>query len=391
MVARRWPRYRGGLGCAGRGSRRCCARSNAATPSPSPSSAAAWLTAAVATRARTRRPLPLILLVGTIAGGVPWWAHRRRRAKVRVERTLDAWPDITAAIGLPGSRIMSAVVDRWGWRARIGLHPAQTATDLINATPGARIRARHPPGAVRVEPDPDRADHATIRVLTTDPHDHPIPYPTADRDGTAASPTRSRSACSRTPSRSVLRLSHRHGLLGGVAGAGKSGVLNVILAELVACPDVVLWGIDLKGGMELQPWAACLGRLATTPADAARLLSDAVAVLDTRARQMAADGSRLWAPTPHGARSDRRDRRVRRTRRRSARRDQHHRLHRPPRPRRRRHPPRRNTTANAEGHGLRRRAVTDGRPDLPARTGTPRRRPHPRPRHARRRMDRRHP
>ena len=29
-----------------------------------------------------------------------------------------------------------------------------------------------------------------------------------------------------------------------------------------------------------------------------RLLADAVAVLDARARQMAADGSRLWAPTP---------------------------------------------------------------------------------------------
>ncbi len=31
--------------------------------------------------------------------------------------------DIIAAIGLPGSRVMSAVVDRWGWRARIGLPP----------------------------------------------------------------------------------------------------------------------------------------------------------------------------------------------------------------------------------------------------------------------------
>ena len=33
-------------------------------------------------------------------------------------------------------------------------------------------------------------------------------------------------------------------------------ILNVIIAKLAGCPDVVLWGIDLKGGMELQPWAA---------------------------------------------------------------------------------------------------------------------------------------
>ncbi len=91
---------------------------------------------------------------------------------------------------------------------------------------------------------------------------------------------------------------HRHGLLGGVAGAGKSGVLNVILAELVARTDLVLWGVDLKGGMELQPWAPCLDRLATTLDEATRLLADAVAVLETRARHLAADGARLWAPSP---------------------------------------------------------------------------------------------
>ena len=49
-----------------------------------------------------------------------WWAHRRRRA--RVERTIEAWPDVTERTGLAGSRVMSAVVDAWGWRARIALH-----------------------------------------------------------------------------------------------------------------------------------------------------------------------------------------------------------------------------------------------------------------------------
>jgi DNA segregation ATPase FtsK/SpoIIIE, S-DNA-T family len=255
----------------------------------------AWLTAATAFGPDTP-PLPLLLLVGTVLGGVPWWAHRRRRAKVRVERTLDAWPDITTAIGIPGSRVMSAVVDRWGWRARIGLPPGTTATDLINSTPALESGLGTRPGAVRVEPDPDRADHATIRVLTTDPHDHPIPYPTDDRD-------ERRNVIDPIPlglfedtQPVLLRLAHRHGLLGGVAGAGKSGVLNVILAELVACPDVVLWGVDLKGGMELQPWTSCLDRLATTPAAAAALLADAVAVLDARARQMAADGSACGRP-----------------------------------------------------------------------------------------------
>lgn len=246
-----------------------------------------WLIAATAHGAGTP-PLPSLLVAATLVGGVPWWAHRRRRAKVRVERTLAAWPDITAAVGLPGSRIMSAVVDHWGWHARIGLPPGKTAADLIHSAPALESG---------LEPDPDRADHAVIRVLTTDPHAEVIPYTTA--------PTASERSIHRPiplglfedAQPVMLHVAHRHGLLGGVAGAGKSGVLNVILAELVACPDVVLWGIDLKGGMELQPWASCLGRLATTPEAAAALLVDAVMVLQTRARQLADHGLRLWMPT----------------------------------------------------------------------------------------------
>jgi len=90
----------------------------------------------------------------------------------------------------------------------------------------------------------------------------------------------------------------RHGLMGGSTGSGKSGGLNVLIGNLVACPDVVIWGIDLKKGIELQPWASCIARLATTPGQARALLADAVAIVETRAAQLAAEGRRTWAPTP---------------------------------------------------------------------------------------------
>jgi DNA segregation ATPase FtsK/SpoIIIE, S-DNA-T family len=244
-------------------------------------------------------PLPALLVLGTVLGGMPWWAHRRRRAKVRVERTLEAWPDIADAIGLPSSRVLSAVVDLWGWRARIGLRRGQTFHDLVNRVPALESGLGTRPGAVRVEADPDRADHALIRVLHADPHAQAIPYPTDQHHQPAASITRSVPLGLYEDARPVtLTLAHRHGLLGGVAGAGKSGVLNVILAYLVACPDVVLWGIDLKGGMELALWASCLNRLATTASEAADLLADAIAILDARAHHLTTEGSRLWQPTP---------------------------------------------------------------------------------------------
>ena len=90
----------------------------------------------------------------------------------------------------------------------------------------------------------------------------------------------------------------RHALIGGTTGAGKSGIVNVILACLVACRDVAIWAVDLKGGMELKPWASCIQRLAFTPEQAAELFRNAVTEMNRRAARMADTGKRSWEPTP---------------------------------------------------------------------------------------------
>lgn len=68
---------------------------------------------------------------------------------------------------------------------------------------------------------------------------------------------------------------------------------------LAACRDAVIWGIDLKKGMELGPWQSCIDRLATTPEEAITLLRDAVAVLEARAALLASVGKRAWEISPH--------------------------------------------------------------------------------------------
>ena len=73
-----------------------------------------WLAAAIAIGPAVR-PLPAIAGIATVLLGVPWWFHRRRRAKARVEKTISAWPDVAENAGLPGSEILSVVVDTWGW------------------------------------------------------------------------------------------------------------------------------------------------------------------------------------------------------------------------------------------------------------------------------------
>jgi hypothetical protein len=253
-----------------------------------------WLAAADAV-GPTRTPLPQVLLIGGAILAVPWWAHRRRRARVRVERKLEAWPEVAHAVGLAGSQVMSAVVDTWGWRARFRLARGQTIDDVRAKLPGIESGLGVFRGAARVYPTSDDLAHRfELRVLSADPHADAITWPgpsvVSINDPIDLGPFEDA-----TPAKVLLL--RRHALFGGVSGSGKSGGLNVLMGNLTACTDAVIWAIDLKRGMELQPWASCIARLATTPAEARVLLADAVAVVEARAEYLAASGQRVWQPS----------------------------------------------------------------------------------------------
>jgi S-DNA-T family DNA segregation ATPase FtsK/SpoIIIE len=257
--------------------------------------AGAWLAVAAILGPLTS-PLPQALGLGALLLAVPWWAHRRRRARVRVQRALAAWPDISKAIGLPGSKFQSASVDLWGWRARIRLARGQTIADVTARIPAIESALGTYRGAVRVYPTGDRkANRCELRVLDTDPHAEAIRWP-GPSVRSIAQPVDLGPFEDAEPCRvSFLR---RHALFAGTTGSGKSGGLNVLMATLAACDDVVIWAIDLKQGMELQPWQPCIDRLATTPEEAAALLADAVAIQQARAAHLAENGRRVWEPTP---------------------------------------------------------------------------------------------
>jgi S-DNA-T family DNA segregation ATPase FtsK/SpoIIIE len=257
--------------------------------------AGAWIALAAAAGPFTT-PLPQALAIGGTVLAVPWWAHRRRRARVRVERKLAAWPDIAHAVGLPGSEVMSAVVDVWGWRARFRLARGQTITDAINRLPAIESGLGTYRGAARITATPDDlANRFELRVLDSDPHADAITWP-GPSVTTITEPIELGPFEDATPARVLLL--RRHSLMGGVSGSGKSGGLNVLMGNLAACADAVIWAIDLKRGMELAPWAPCIDRLATTPSEARALLADAVRVLEARAQLLAETGARVWEPTP---------------------------------------------------------------------------------------------
>jgi hypothetical protein len=190
---------------------------------------------------------------------------------------------------------MSAVVDLWGWRARFRLARGQTIDDVRAKLPAIESGLGTFRGAARVYPTgDDLANRFELRVLDKDPHADAITWPgpsvTSITDPIELGPFEDA-----TPAKVLLL--RRHGLLGGVSGSGKSGGLNVVMGNLTACRDVVIWTIDLKRGMELGPWAPCIARLATTPAEARSLLADAVAILEARAAYLAATRLRVWEPS----------------------------------------------------------------------------------------------
>jgi len=185
------------------------------------------------------------------------------------------------------------VVDAWGWTARVILRRGTTTAHAINQIPAIESGLGLRPGSVRVFPDQARADRFVMRVIERDPHAQPVPWP-GTRINSITQPAELGVSENGNAVRALIL--RRNVLIGGTTGSGKSGVLNVIIAALVACGDVVLWGVDLKGGMELQPWTACFARLATTPGEANELFRDAVTWLNDRARKMAAQGRRVWEP-----------------------------------------------------------------------------------------------
>jgi hypothetical protein len=242
------------------------------------------------------RPLPQAGVIAALILSVPWWAHRRRRAKVRLERKLAAWPDIAKAVGLAGAEVMSATVDVWGWRARFRLARGQTIRDVTAKIPAIESGLGTFRNAVRVYPTPDDlANRCEIRVLEMDPHAGAIPWP-GPSVASITQPVDLGPFEDAAPCRVLF--ARLHGVFGGTTGSGKSGGLNVLMGNLVACRDVVIWGIDLKKGMELGPWASCIDRLATTPGQAIVLLRDAVAVLEARAALLASAGKRTWQISP---------------------------------------------------------------------------------------------
>jgi DNA segregation ATPase FtsK/SpoIIIE, S-DNA-T family len=245
-------------------------------------------------------------VLGAVAGGIPRWWHYRRRGKIRVHRgaphgarrklrrIVRDWPERSDYMELRGSHVQCAEADEHGFTFTLALRAGLTTADVLARRARIESVLETRPGAVRVVPDPDRAHRVFLRVVNRDPLATPIAWPGSKATG-IGEPVVLGLFDNGDPVR--LALVGEHLLIGGATGRGKSGLLNAILAELSVRADVVVWGIDMKLGLELAPWRPMLGRLATTRDEALALLTAANRVLDARARLLAGRAGRKWRPS----------------------------------------------------------------------------------------------
>ncbi|WP_165956476.1 FtsK/SpoIIIE domain-containing protein [Kribbella antibiotica] len=259
-------------------------------------SISAWLTVATIIGPTAGR-MELAAFLATCVFAVPWiWREDRRRlTKVRILR--DRFPDTADAAGLTGAKMVSAVIDKWGWTARIKLRRGQHWTEAMNAIPKLESAMGARNGALRVESVADDAGSFTMRMVEVDPHAEPIEWvPRPGKRNQSITQPLTVGVFEDGSDISVPFL-RKHVLIGGATDSGKSGLLNVILARLAECGDVAMWGIDLKEGMELAPWSRVLDRpVATNNETAEELLAAAVDELEKRANFLMASGRREWDP-----------------------------------------------------------------------------------------------
>lgn len=232
----------------------------------------------------------LLLLVFGIAG----YVILRPRPDTWAPDLLERWPTIAEHAGLKGAQLHDPARNEWGWTGTVLLLPGSTAADANTRVDALDSALDVRPHASRFEANLGRARETTLRVLERDPLAEVTTWP----GPTLASILHPMLLGPDETGQPVrVTLAYQCVLIAGETGSGKSGLVNAVIGELVGAEDAEVWGIDFKGGLELEPWRPVLKHLATTPAEARELLTEAVETIAKRQAQLRGR-ARLWKPSP---------------------------------------------------------------------------------------------
>lgn len=268
----------------------------AAHLAPSTWSALAWLLSTLALAAVTL--------------GIPWWSDHVRRVHVRMEIIVRDWRIRAKRIGLDQADLVDVKLTSVGWTARLKWKPgaynvdsvAKQRSDLEGAF-GLDV------GELRMPPDGKSTNSVRLVAITDDPHAEAQPWsiPHTEVNGQLVVKRRSIKELFSIGIREdgsihkirlwVENFGGLHVMIGGITGSGKSGLLNLLWDELALRFDVVQWGMDLKGGVEMGPQRRIFEIIATSREQAVGLLHLIKAEIERRQAVLEKRGERVWKPT----------------------------------------------------------------------------------------------
>jgi FtsK/SpoIIIE family len=182
---------------------------------------------------------------------------RRAALAARAQREQRRWPDLLARIGHPGVRFAGREDTQAGYVVHLQLPGSGQVTysGLAPATEKLEVAARLRHGSLRFERG-DQAHKVTLHVAERDVLGETVTFPVPDPAETEGLSIVNPIPVGLYEDGQVCAVTLREmaTLIVGLRGSGKSNLLNVLLAQLSRCADVLIFAIDLKGGRMAAPW-----------------------------------------------------------------------------------------------------------------------------------------
>ncbi len=225
--------------------------------------AAGWL--AYSARTAAWHPVPVVVLLGSAAvlTGLYPAIMRRQELAAELARLADAdagaarqrgkWPGLLAGIGHQEIEYAGQERTAAGYQVHLRLPRSGKVTYKMLAASAERLevaaRLRH--GSLRFERG-NQAHQVILHVAERDMLARTVPLPLATEPMSINWPVplgiyQDGEVC-------AVTLREVATLIVGLRGSGKSNLLNVLLAQLARCRDVLIFAIDLKGGRMAAPW-----------------------------------------------------------------------------------------------------------------------------------------
>lgn len=255
----------------------------------------------------------MIIAAGVGAAlGIPWWRNNRRVTKVTLERTVERWPSLARKLHMDTVRPVDIRAHGEGNFGGKLVWPAGdfTVSDILDKRDRIEGALDLPAGTLRMERNGRHSNSVLFKAFVTDPHAKGIGWqiPVEEvggefyvQDVDACDPItlgyREDGELKTMTLTDRKEFGSRSVMIAGSKGSGKSGLVNLIAGNRACARNAVMWGVDLKGGMELGPWRNVMDWVVTDFTSAMMLLEALEAVVDARALHCAAMGVRRWPMT----------------------------------------------------------------------------------------------